>query len=299
MSDVSAAILDRVSELARTLRTWRDRVRPEDVGLAAGPRRRAVGLRREELAALASVSTDYLVRLEQGRAVHPSSTVVDALARALRLTEAEHEHLLRLAGHSPADARRIRRHMTPALQRIADRLDDLPVLVFDRAWTLQSANALGTALVGDWSALPERERNIAWRHFVGLPGRVARPPAETESFESELVGDLQTAIGRYPEDPELQRLTGDLRTRSPRFAALWEACPVAVRASERKVVDHPEVGRLELDCDVLRSDGTDLVLVVYSAQPGSPDAETLRLLRVIGLQRMGEEAEAGVAPARA
>ena len=275
-----------MSELAVTLRVWRDRLGPEDVGLPAGARRRAVGLRREELAALAGVSTDYLVRLEQGRATRPSPQVVGALARALRLTDAEHEHLLRLAGHVPPDPTRMRRHMTPALQRITDRLRDLPLIVVDCAWTVQSMNALGAALIGDMSALTDRERNIAWRHFTGKPTRVRRDHAEKQALERELVADLHTATGRYPEDPELGMLVADLRAENSRFAALWDERPAWVHSSDHKVFEHPHVGRIELDCDVLRADGTDLMLVVHSAPAGSADAEALALLDVVGLQNL-------------
>jgi hypothetical protein len=275
-----------MSELAETLRAWRQRVRAEHVGLPEGARRRAVGLRREELAALAGVSTDYLVRLEQGRATRPSRQVVGALARALRLTDAEHDHLLRLAGHAPPGPTRMRRHMTPALQRITDRLRDLPVLVVDCAWTVQSMNALGSALVGDMSARSDRERNIAWRHFTGMPTRVRRDHAETQALERELVADLHTATGRYPEDPDLRKLVADLRAENSRFAALWDERPAAIHSSEHKIFEHPHVGRIELDCDVLRVDGTDLMLVVYSAAAGSADAEALALLGVVGLQNL-------------
>jgi transcriptional regulator with XRE-family HTH domain len=275
-----------MSELGEALRAWRDRVRPEDVGVPTGARRRAVGLRREELAALAGVSTDYLVRLEQGRAVRPSPPVVGALARALRRTAAQHEHLLRLAGHVPPGPTRMRRHMTPALQRITDRLRDLPLLIVDDAWTIQSMSALGAALVGDFSALPDRDRNIAWRHFTGMPTRVVRDRAQTQALECELAADLHAATGRYPDDPDLRRLIADLRATSSRFAELWEERPVAIHSSEHKVFQHPHVGRIELDCDVLRADGTDLMLVVYSAPSGSAGSKALALLEVVGLQHL-------------
>ena len=275
-----------MSDLAETLRAWRQRVRPEHVGLPQGARRRAVGLRREELAALAGVSTDYLVRLEQGRATSPSPQVVGALARALRLNDAEHDHLLRVAGHAPPGPTHMRRHMTPALQRVTDRLRDLPVLVVDCAWTVLSMNALGSALIGDLSALSDRERNIVWRHFTGMPTRVRRDRAQAQALERELVADMHAAIGRYPDDPDLRGLVADLQTASARFAQLWDERPAAAHSSDHKVFDHPIVGQIELDCDVLRADGTDLMLVVYSAAAGSADAEALELLGVVGLQNL-------------
>jgi transcriptional regulator with XRE-family HTH domain len=264
---------------------WRQRVRPEHVGLPAGPRRRAVGLRREELAGLAAISTDYPIRLEQGRAQSPSPEVIAALARALQLTETEHDHLLRLAGHEPPGPRSMRRHTTPALHRILDRLRDLPVFVFDRAWTLQSANPLATALIGDIASATGLARNIVWRHFTGAGERIVRNNAETRAYEHELVADLHEAAARYPDDRELARLLSALRAESSRFVELWQQRPAARISSQRKTVDHPEVGPIELDCDVLRADGTDLLLIVYSAVPGSHDEQLLELLAVVGLQR--------------
>jgi hypothetical protein len=177
--------------------------------------------------------------------------------------------------------------MTPALQRITDRLRDLPLLVVDCAWTVQSMNTLGAALVGDMSAMADRDCNIAWRHFTGKPTRVQRDHAETQALERELVADLHTATGRYPEDPDLCKLVAELRAENSRFAALWDERPAAVHSSEHKVFEHPHVGRIELDCDVLRADGTDLMLVVYSAPAGSTGSEALALLDVVGLQNLG------------
>ena len=271
-----------MNELGRTLTAWRRRLSPDELGLPTAARRRAAGLRREEVAALASVSTDYLVRIEQGRAAQPSPQVVGALARALRLTDAEHEHLLRLAGHSPPGPRSMRRHMPPTLQRIADRLDDLPLHVFDAAWTLQSSNRLGMALSGDWSAMPWRERNLVHRQFTGIPSRVARDHEQTEAYEIGLVADLQTAAARWPEDQQIAALITELSADSHRFAELWDQRNAAPLQSERKVIDHPSSGRIELDCDAVRADGTDLILVVYSAPPSTAAAQALELLRVVG-----------------
>jgi hypothetical protein len=176
--------------------------------------------------------------------------------------------------------------MSSALQRIVDRLRDLPVLVFDSAWTLQTANQLGFALLGDWSDLSGRERNVVWRQFMGVAGRVVRDPGETAAFELELVADLHTAAGRWPEDREVRTLISELRAGSPRFAELWEARRAAPLISEHKVIEHPSIGRVELDCDALRADGTDLVLLVYSTPPGSRGAQALELLRVVGLQNL-------------
>jgi transcriptional regulator with XRE-family HTH domain len=275
--------MDR-TELAACLRSWRDRVAPAEVGVPVGALRRAPGLRREEVAQLAGVSVDYLSRLEQGRASNPSASVLGALARALRLSDAERAHLFRLAGHAEPDRGRIGRHLTPGAQRVLDRLADVPVVVLDAAWQIVAVNALAAALIGDPSGLPARERNIVWRHFTGLPSRFVRTPQEDARLEVEAVADLHEALGRHPDDDELRALIDDLRRVSPRFAELWEQRPVARRVASRKTIDHPEVGRITLDCDVLTVGGSELRLIVYSAAPGSDDAGRLALLGAIGLQ---------------
>lgn len=268
-----------MDDLAVCLRTWRDRLSPAEAGLPASSRRRAPGLRREEVAQLAGLSVDYLARLEQGRASAPSPSVLAPLARALRLTEDERDHLFRVAGQAPPGPGRIDRHITPSVQRVLDRLQDVPVLVVDAAWQPIAKNALAVALLG------EDDENIARRHFRGeASSRLVRTPEEVARMEEEVVADLHDAAGRYPDDEPLHALIAELRELSPRFDALWEQRPVARHVNDRKTFDHPEVGRLTLDCDVLTVAGSDLRLVVYTAPPGSPDARALALLGAIGLQ---------------
>jgi transcriptional regulator with XRE-family HTH domain len=272
-------------ELAGCLRSWRDRLTPEAVGLPAGERRRTPGLRREEVAQLAGLSVDYLARLEQGRAASPSPSVLAPLARALRLTDDERAHLYRVAGQAPPLAGHIDSHLTPGVQRVMDRLGDVPVVVIDAAYTVVASNRLAVALVGDSGRSGEpRDRNIAWRHFTGGASRFVRAAEERDRMSQEVVGDLRAALGRYPDDTGLRTLIGDLRAASPEFAALWEQRPVAVRAASRKTIDHPEIGLVTLDCDSLNVVGSDLRLIVYTAEPGSPAAGALELLATIGLQ---------------
>jgi transcriptional regulator with XRE-family HTH domain len=281
---VAFAIIEVVDELAQCLRSWRDRLRPAEVGLPVGGGRRAPGLRREEVANLAGLSVDYLARLEQGRAKNPSASVLAPLARALRLTEDERAHLFRIAGHSQPSAGRMPQHLTPGVQRVLDRLSDVPVTVLDASWQQIAANPLATALFGDLSGAPPRERNILWRHFTGMPSRVVRTGAEDAVMESEAVADLHDAVGRYPADEQLHALVEDLREASPRFAELWEQRPVRVHIASRKTLVHPEVGELTLDCDALTVRGSDLRIIVYTATPDSPDAQALELLGAVGLQ---------------
>jgi transcriptional regulator with XRE-family HTH domain len=272
-------------ELASCLRAWRQRLSPADAGLPAGTARRVPGLRREEVAMLAGVSVDYLSRLEQSRAQNPSPSVLMALARALRLTDDERSHLFRLAGHAEPAPGTINRHITPSLQRLLDRLADVPVIVVDAASEIIAANGLAAALIGDLSGGSRRERTIAWRHFAGLGSRIVRSAEEDAEAEIGLVASLQDAVGRYPADQHLLDLIADLRETSPRFAELWEQHPVARGVSRTKTFRHPQVGEITVDCDVLSVQGSDLEVIVYTAPPGSADAHALELLGAIGLQQ--------------
>jgi transcriptional regulator with XRE-family HTH domain len=244
------------------------------------------GLRREEVALLAGVSVDYLARLEQNRAQRPSPSVLAAMARALRLSDEERSHLFRLAGHAEPMLGTINRHITPSLQRLLDRLRDVPAMVVDAAGEIVAANPLASALIGDLSGASRRERTLAWRHFAGLPSRIVRSPEESAEAEARLVAELREARGRYPADEYLNRLIDALRELSPRFTELWEQHPVARFPARTKTFAHPEVGEITLDCDVLSVQGSDLSLVVYTAAPGSRDANALALLATIGLQAL-------------
>jgi transcriptional regulator with XRE-family HTH domain len=279
-------------DLGATVRAWRERLTPGAAGLPAGGARRTPGLRREELAALAGISVDYLVRLEQGRAVSPSGQVLASLARALRLTPEERDHLYRQAGHAPPSRRTISAHITPGVQRMIDRLTDVPVGVYDAAWTLITWNSTWAALMGDQSAASARDRNLLWRHFTSQAtpahraSRVVRGPEATAEFERSAVADLRMAAGRYPDDPSLRRLVTDLHRASTRFAELWSEHQVAPHHEDRKTINHPEVGPLTLDCDVLTVEGSDLRIIMFTADPASDDASKLTLLATIGLQHL-------------
>jgi transcriptional regulator with XRE-family HTH domain len=268
------------------IQAWRHRLEPADAGLPAGTARRTRGLRREELAALAGISVDYLTRLEQGRAVNPSAQVLAALSRALRLSTEERDHLYTVAGHAPPKRSAMTTHVPPSVQRLADRLADLPVAVYDPAWTIITWNLAWAALMGDPSALSGRDRNLLWRTFTGKSTRVRKSDTEADEFESNAVADLRRAIGSYPDDAQLHQLVDALAAASPRFARLWAERTVSTAGAGRKTISHPEVGPITLDCDVLTVAGCDLRLVVYTAEPSSRDAEQLRLVRIIGLQKL-------------
>lgn len=268
------------------VRRWRDRVAPDEAGLPAGGRRRAAGLRREELAMLAGISVDYITRLEQGRATSPSGQVVEALARALRLNAEEREYLFRLAGLVAPGRGTVPVHLPPSVQRLLDRLDGTPVAVFDTAWNLLVANRMWTALMGDASGWRGFERNVVWRHFLGLRGRVVLTAEQEGALRTAMVADLRRAAGEYPADSSLARMIAELRAGSPQFAALWESGAVTRHEGGRKTIDNPQVGPLTLDCDVLNVAGSDLWIMAYTAEPGTVDADRLALLAVVGVQSL-------------
>jgi transcriptional regulator with XRE-family HTH domain len=279
-------------QLSGCLRSWRERVSPADVGLATGGQRRVRGLRREEVAQLAGVSVDYLIRLEQGRAANPSAAVLGALARALRVSDDERAHLFDLAGQPLPGPGVIDTHIPASVQRLMDRLADVPVLVVTVAGEMLAANTLASALQGDLTGLSRRERTLAWRTFVdtGL-SRILQSDDERAEAEEIAVADLQHALARYPHDTHLATLIADLRNRSERFQELWSEHRVRRAHARRKTVDHPELGKLTFDCDALAIQGTALQLIVYTAAPGSPAAQALPLLAAIGLQRFGAQDE--------
>jgi len=277
-------------EFGSSVRRWRDRLAPGAVGLPPGTRRRARGLRREELAALAGISADYLTRLEQGRATAPSAQVVEALARALRLSDPERDLLYRLAGHAAPGPEVVPSRLTPSVQRLLDRLTHTPVVVYDATWTLVLANPAYDALMGDTSGWRGIERNSIWRNLLGPGSRVVHTPRQQADHEARLVGDLRLTAARYPADRALRRLVRELTDASPRFAELWnsDGPPPPPDPSKRKLIDHPEAGRMTLDCDTLLVAGDDLRIGVYTAEPGTEDAERLALALVLGTQSLVE-----------
>jgi transcriptional regulator with XRE-family HTH domain len=278
-------------EFGRMLRRWRDRVAPATVGVPAGGRRRATGLRREELAGLAGISADYLTRLEQGRATSPSAQVVESLGRALRLPDAERDLLYRLAGHAAPGRDVVPSRITASVQRLLDRLANTPVAVYDATWTLLVANAPYDALMGETSTLRGIERNAIWRHLVGPGTRAVQTPEEHADLEAGLVADLRLSAARYPADRTLTRLVKELAAQSPRFVELWESGAPDARQeqSRHKIIDHPAVGRITLDCDTLVVAADDVRIMVFTAEPGTEDAERLALAVVLGTQTLVEQ----------
>ncbi|WP_320778093.1 helix-turn-helix transcriptional regulator [Streptomyces sp. CRN 30] len=275
-------------QLAVFLRDRRERITPADVGLPAGPRRRTPGLRREEVAQLAFISTEYYTRLEQARAPHPSHEVLTGITRALRLSDDERRHLHHLAGTplpSPAGPPREVR------QSIVDLLHRLPLsaaFVMSASYEVIAWNPLTAALMGDFSALSRRDRNLLRRAFLGpVPeGHGAYGPADRDAFTRTATRHLRAAAGRYPDDPELTMLVAELLDSSREFAQLWSAHDVSGEIALRKTLRHPLVGPVTVNCDMLDIADRDQRVVIYTADPGSRDEEALRLLSVVGTQRM-------------
>ena len=271
------------TEFGRAVRRYRDRASPAAAGLSAGGHRRSPGLRREELALLAGISVDYVTRLEQGRATNPSDQVVEALVRALRLDGPERDHLFHAAGLVPPGQGTVPAFIPPSVHRLLDRLTGSAVAVSDATWTLLLANPLYDALMGEQLG---DERNAVWRNFLGSGNRVRHTTASLRSLQVAQVAELRAATIRYPADQRVRHLVAELRSGSDRFAQLWDAGEVGSHQTAAKVVDHPEVGTITLDCDVLLVAGSDLRMIVYTAEPGSPDAERLALLAVLGTQSL-------------
>ncbi len=272
--------------LADFLKRRRDALQPKDVGLAPGQRRRTAGLRREEVATLATMSTDYYARLEQQRAPQPSEQMVAAIARALRLTLDERDHLFRLAGHT-APTRIIRSdHVSRGLMRVLDRLDDTPAQVIsDIAETLVQ-NRLATALLGDQTRFEGFARSSAYRWFTDLSERRSYPEAEQDHQTSVLVANLRVSATRGGPNSRAAAVVAQLRKQSREFERVWDRHEVTGRSDETKTIVHPELGPIQLNCQILLTQDQGQALLVFTAEPGSEDHSKLQMLSVIGTQHL-------------
>ncbi|MFD0903505.1 helix-turn-helix transcriptional regulator [Actinomadura sediminis] len=270
-------------ELADFLRRRREALRPDQVPAAAvhppGRRaRRTPGLRREEVAALAAVSVSYYERLEQARAPRPSPEVLAALGRALRLTAAEREHLARLAGQVPPGTDDDRGPVPGDVRRLPDRLGPIPAYLVDERQDIVAWNRAAVELITDFGLLPAEERNTV-RLSIRLDGVLcsAAPGAEG-AFARQFAARLRAARVRRPSDRVLGELVNAFAAHSPDFAAGWREHDVRPMTTVRKRLRHPELGELELDRQTLLVPGTDLQLVMYTAEPGTPSAAALARL---------------------
>jgi transcriptional regulator with XRE-family HTH domain len=280
--------MDR-AQLADFLRTRREALQPEDVGLPRGPRRRTSGLRREEVAQLVGMSADYYGRLEQARGPQPSVQMLTALARGLHLTRAERDHLFRLAGHPAPDRRGDIDHIAPGILRIVDRLQDTPAMVIGETGETLLQTPLAVALLGDATRWTGLGRSTVYRWFTDPSSREIYHPDDHALHGRVWVAELRDAYGRGGPGSRAAELVAALGRESAEFRALWAEHEVAQKQVRTKRFVHPEVGGLTLDCETLLDTETQQRLLVLTATPGSESAEKLALLAVIGSYAPGGE----------
>ncbi|GIJ43754.1 DNA-binding protein [Virgisporangium aliadipatigenens] len=269
--------------LGEFLRHRRERLRPEDVGLPGGGRRRTPGLRREEVAGLAALSPDYYSRLEQGRVRTPSAAALASLARAIRLTSDEQDYLFRLAGQQPPEPRSPLAYVDPAMLYLLDALGHTPAQVADDLLTVVAQNRAAQNLLGVWTGLPGYESNVTWRWFADPASRDSNDPAEHERIGQAYAADLRAGVAQRSAGDRFARgLVSDLLQRSAEFAELWSQQHVAALASAPKLIRHPLVGELDLQCDVVLSPATGHRLILFRPRPGSNAHEQIAFLDVLG-----------------
>ena len=271
-------------ELAAFLRSRRERLHPEDVGLSSGSRRRTPGLRREEVAVLAHLSAEYYARLEQGRAPRPSDVVLAGIAGALRLTPEESDHLHRLAGTAPTPTGLHSRDVRPSILTLLERLPHTAGIVLSATFEVLAWNDLAAALMEDFSLLVPRDRNLARKTFLngGQQSEAIYGISDEAAFREGVVTRLRSAQAVYPSDPIVSEIIVDLLTGSDEFARLWERHDVQTPPPLQKTFRHTPAGPITVNCDSLAITERDQHLVLYTAPAGSRDAENLALLEVIG-----------------
>ena len=273
--------------LGMFLRSRRDRLRPADVGLVPGVRRRTPGLRRDEVALLANMSTDYYERLEQGRGLHPSPSMLGALARALRLDLDERDHLYVLAGHQPPRSHESLGYADPGLLTILDALAaTVPALITDDLHTVVAQNPLNVALLGTLAGARGYDANFLWRWFTDDAYRQLYVENDRDDLGRGYVADLRASVARRNTDPAARSLLDALTANSAEFRSIWARHEVAVKRTTAKVLRHERVGRLDLDCDVVVSPPSGQRLVLFRGRPGTDAADRLEMLRVLGTQHL-------------
>jgi len=273
-------VIDR-SGLAGFLRSRREALQPEDVGLPRGRRRRTRGLRREEVASLCHMSTDYYSRIEQERGPQPSAQMVAAIAQGLRLDLDERDHLYRLTGHpvpgrgAPGD------HVGPGLLRILDRLDDTPAEVVSELGETLRQTRLGVALTGDLTSYAGPSRSLGFRWFTDPATRARYDPDEHDFLSRLWASGLRGVLALRGPTSRAAHLAELLLEESEEFREVWSRHEVGLRPRETKRFVHPDVGPLELTCHSLVDSVQSHHLLVYTAVPGTPSHERLQLLDVV------------------
>lgn len=275
----------KYTELGAFLRSRRERIRPEDIGLVAGPRRRVPGLRRDEVAQLAGASVDYYNEIERGAGSQPSEQMLAALARALRLTSDERDYLYRLADRPLPAQGGPQSHVHPGMMDLLTRLTSTPAQIITDLHVTLVQNPLAVALLGDQSGFRGKEVSFVYRWFTDATARRLYPEADHETQSRSFVADLRAAVARRDaKDRQAQALVADLRTCSAEFAALWAQHEVKVRRGDRKRINHPTLGMLEVNCLSLLSEDGRQRLLWFTPALGTDSADKLDLLAVIGTQ---------------
>jgi transcriptional regulator with XRE-family HTH domain len=276
------------NELAEFLKARRSELAPSDLGLPdGGTQRRVAGLRREEVAQLASISTDYYTRLEQGR-ISPSTPVLASLAGVLQLTDDQRTYMYELAGTNAASAKSRRRapqKVKPHMQRVLDHITDTPAIVMTPTHDILAWNQLAAALMIDFGEVPERERNFMRLLFTDPRMRSLYP--DWEGLARSVVSYIRMEAARKPDDPRLAELVGDLSIKDPQFRQWWAGTHVALKRRGTRTYDHPVVGEITLDWDALTSEAEpDQQIIIYTAEPGSPSEQALRNLAAWAAERL-------------
>jgi len=275
--------MDR-EQLADFLRSRREALQPEDVGLGRGRRRRTAGLRREEVAALSDMSTDYYSRLEQQRGPRPSTSTLAALARGLRLSLDERDHLFALAGYAAPSRSASTDHVGPGLMRIFDRLNDTPAEIVTALGETLAQTPAAVALTGDLTSFTGLQRSIGYRWFADPHGRDRYRPEDHDRLSRGFTAGLRAAYTNPATRDRAAVYRDALLECSPEFTELWQRHEIVVTHEQHKHIVHPELGELELQCQVLTDPDRGHSLLVYTATPGTPSHDNLVLLGVIGEQ---------------
>ncbi|GAA4786762.1 helix-turn-helix transcriptional regulator [Actinomycetospora chlora] len=274
-------MIDRAG-LAAFLRRRREALQPEDVGLPRGARRRTSGLRREEVAALCHMSSDYYARLERERGPQPSPQMIASMAQGLHLSLDERDHLFRLAGQHPPARGAGGEHISPGLLRILDRLTDTPAEIVTELGETLRQTPLAVALTGDTTQYTGPARSIGFRWFTDPAARDLYPAEDHDLLSRRFVSGLRSAVALRGPGSRAAQLAELLLPRSEEFRALWDTHEIGVRPDGLKRLVHPEVGALELHCQTLLDPDQSHLLLVYTAVPGSESHDKLQLLSVIG-----------------
>ncbi|WP_068477067.1 helix-turn-helix transcriptional regulator [Pseudoclavibacter helvolus] len=281
--------MDR-AQLADFLRSRREALQPQDVCLTKGPRRRTAGLRREEVAALSDMTVDYYSRLEQSRGPQPSEQMLAAIARGLRLTVAERDHLFHLAGHQPPARTFNGEHVSPGLMRILDRLADTPAQVMtSMAETLVQTPA-ARALFGDETRFTGNACNAVYRWFTDPSTRGVYPESDHTKLSRAFVADLRGFAAQQGPGSRAHRVVDALHQESPEFAEIWADHEINAVHGMEKQVQHPELGVMTVQCQFLVDPMQGQTLLVLTATPGTDSYDKLQLLAVLGTQRLTADA---------